>query len=156
MRIFIKALSVMVCLYCCNCERAADPKESAKSDTRDQVAKEEKPTVETYNQVTKNKEQKMAEISQVAAKHILVSSEQEANDLLERIKNVNDNLTFEEAAKKFSKCPSRVEGGDLGFFGRNMMVKEFETVAFNLNKGEISEPVQTQFGWHLIQVYDKK
>ena len=98
----------------------------------------------------------MAEVTQVAAKHILVESKWEAVDLLKRIKSVNDNLTFEEAAKKYSKCPSKAEGGDLGFFGKNMMVKEFETAAFALNEGEISEPVETQFGWHLIKVYGKK
>ena len=96
----------------------------------------------------------MAEASQVAAKHILVSTEQEAKDLLTKIRNGEE--TFEDAARKFSKCPSKMNGGDLGFFGKNMMVKEFETAAFALNVGEISEPVKTQFGWHLIKVYDKK
>ena len=154
MKLFIKTLSVMMCLCCCNCERPADQKTG--SGTQEQVAKEEKATVEARNQGIENKEQKMAEVTQVAAKHILVESKREAVDLLKRIKSVNDNLTFEEAAKKYSKCPSKAEGGDLGFFGKNMMVKEFETAAFALNEGEISEPVETQFGWHLIKVYGKK
>ncbi len=143
-----------MCLCCCNCKRAEDQK--AKPESREQVTEEEKTTVEALNQAVKNKEQKMAEVTQVAAKHILVESKQEAADLLKRIRNDNDNLTFEDAAKKYSKCPSKAEGGDLGFFGKNMMVKEFESAAFALNEGEISEPVETQFGWHLIKVYGKK
>ena len=156
MKIFIKTLSIIMCLYCCNCERSESQREASTPETREQVTKEENATVEAHNQVAKNKERKMAEVTQVAAKHILVESRQEAADLLKKIRNVNDNLTFEDAAKKYSKCPSKVEGGDLGFFGKNMMVKEFESAAFALNEGEISEPVETQFGWHLIKVYGKK
>ena len=154
MKVFIKTLSMIVCLCCCNCERAAD--EESRPETREQVSKEEKSTTEARNQVIKNREQKMAEVTQVAAKHILVESKQEATDLLKKIRDAKDGLTFEDAAKKYSKCPSKAEGGDLGFFGKNMMVKEFETAAFALNEGEISEPVETQFGWHLIKVYGKK
>ena len=132
----IRVLSTVACLcaFCCVC--------AVESEGGSQVQKSEK------------KENKMAEVSQVAAKHILVSTEQEAKDLLTKIRNGEE--TFEDAARKFSKCPSKMNGGDLGFFGKNMMVKEFETAAFALNVGEISEPVKTQFGWHLIKVYDKK
>lgn len=154
MKIFVKTLSMIMCLCCCNCERAADQK--AKPEAREQVNKKESATVEALNQKIESKEQKMTEVTQVAAKHILVGSQQEAADLLKRIRSDNDNLTFEDAAKKYSKCPSKAEGGDLGFFGKNMMVKEFESAAFALNEGEISEPVETQFGWHLIKVYGKK
>ncbi len=153
MKVFIKTLSMIMCLCCCNCERTADQK--AKPESREQVTKEESSTVEAHNKAIENKEKKMT-VTQVAAKHILVESKQEAADLLKRIRNDNDNLTFEDAAKKYSKCPSKAEGGDLGFFGKNMMVKEFESAAFALNEGEISEPVETQFGWHLIKVYGKK
>ena len=68
----------------------------------------------------------------------------------------NGEITFEDAAKKYSKCPSKANGGDLGYFGRGMMVKEFETEAFNGKIGAVSNPVKTQFGWHLIKVVDKK
>ena len=87
-----------------------------------------------------------------SAKHILV-------DTLDQIKKIKAEITngmsFEEAAKKYSKCPSASQGGDLGSFTRGKMVPEFEKVAFELKIGEISEPVKTQFGYHLIQL-DKK
>ncbi len=94
------------------------------------------------------------QFTQVRASHILVETEKEANDILNNVKN--GTISFEDAAKKFSKCPSGAQGGDLGYFGRGMMVKEFEDSAFATKKGEISAPVKTQFGWHLIKVIDKK
>ena len=91
--------------------------------------------------------------TEVRASHILVATEQEANNLREEIVNGKD---FAEAAAEYSKCPSGAAGGDLGYFGRGMMVKPFEDAAFELESGELSQPVQTQFGWHLIKVTDKK
>ncbi len=91
--------------------------------------------------------------TEVKASHILVETEQEALDLYNEIKN---GLSFEEAAMKNSLCPSGEAGGELGFFGRGMMVKPFEDAAFELPVGELSKPVRTQFGWHLILVTDKK
>lgn len=96
----------------------------------------------------------MAEIKEVSAKHILVAEESEAKNILEEIKA--NKISFEDAAKKYSKCPSGREGGDLGFFGRGMMVKEFEDAAFSMEKGQVSDPIKTQFGWHLIKVEDKR
>ncbi|MDV4152592.1 peptidylprolyl isomerase [Clostridium sp. AL.422] len=89
----------------------------------------------------------------VTAKHILV----EDKDLCEQIKRELDEneLSFEEAAAKYSTCPSKEEGGNLGSFGRGMMVPEFEEAAFNLDLNVVSEPVQTQFGYHLIKVEEK-
>lgn len=92
--------------------------------------------------------------TQVKASHILVATEDEAKKILEDIRA--GKMSFEDAAKKFSKCPSGAEGGDLGYFGRGMMIKEFEDAAFATAAGEISAPVKTQFGWHLIKVVDKK
>lgn len=89
----------------------------------------------------------------VRASHILVSTEDEAKDLYEKLQNGAD---FTELAMEHSQCPSKRDGGDLRFFGRGMMVKPFEDAAFNLEVGQISEPVQTQFGWHLIKLTDKK
>lgn len=94
------------------------------------------------------------DFKQVSAKHILVSSEKEALSLKTKIDN--GEVTFEEAAKKYSQCPSGQAGGDLGYFGRGMMVKPFEEAAFSADLNKVTNPVQTQFGWHLIKVVDKK
>lgn len=92
-------------------------------------------------------------VTEVKASHILVKTEQEALSLLEEIKA---GKSFAEAAQEVSMCPSGQNGGDLGYFGRGMMVKPFEDAAFALSElGEISQPVQTQFGWHLIQLTGK-
>jgi len=91
--------------------------------------------------------------TQVRASHILVETKKQASGLKNRIEGGED---FAQMAKQFSKCPSGQRGGDLGYFGRGQMVPEFETAAFNLPKGEISEPVETDFGWHIIKVTDKK
>ena len=89
----------------------------------------------------------------IRASHILVKTEEEAKKLLEEIKNGAD---FAKLASEHSICPSGRDGGDLRFFGRGMMVKPFEDAAFALKKGEVSEPVETQFGWHLIKLTDIK
>ncbi len=91
--------------------------------------------------------------TEIRASHILVKTEKEAMDLYNEIKN--GNVTFEDAAMENSLCPSGRVGGDLGFFGKGMMVKPFEDAAFSLETGDLSDPVQTQFGWHLIKVTDK-
>lgn len=88
--------------------------------------------------------------NEVRASHILVKTEDEAKKLLAEI---NSGKSFADAAKEVSMCPSGRDGGDLGFFRRGVMVKPFEDAAFELKEiGDISEPVQTQFGWHLIQL----
>ena len=92
--------------------------------------------------------------SQVKASHILVGRKSEAEALRQKI--IDGEITFEDAAKKYSQCPSREEGGDLGFFPRGVMAGPFEKAAFSLPVGEISQPVETRFGWHLIKVTDRK
>ncbi len=90
--------------------------------------------------------------TRVRAKHILVDTKAEAS----RIKaEIDDGASFDYYAQRYSKCPSGRNGGDLGYFGKGQMVKPFEDAAFNGEKGKVSEPVKTQFGWHLIQVVDK-
>lgn len=84
----------------------------------------------------------------VKALHILVDHEHEAQDL---IKKLNDGIKFQELAKDYSNCPSGQSGGSLGEFGKGQMVAPFETAAFSLNIDEVSEPVKTQFGYHLIK-----
>ena len=92
-------------------------------------------------------------VNEVRASHILVGSRKEADKILNKIRT---GARFEDLARKHSTCPSGRKGGDLGYFKRGMMVREFETVAFSLNPGEVSTPVQTQFGFHLIKVVDKR
>ena len=87
-------------------------------------------------------------MSTIQAKHILVEQSYEAEDLL---KKIAEGTEFAELAQKFSKCPSGQSGGDLGEFGKGQMVKPFEDAAFALEVNEVSQPVQTQFGYHLIQ-----
>lgn len=89
---------------------------------------------------------------EVHARHILVETEAEANDVAERLKKGEDFATL---AKEKSKDPG-AEGGDLGFFTRGQMVKPFEEAAFALDVGQISDPVQSPFGWHVIKVEEKR
>lgn len=84
----------------------------------------------------------------VRCSHILVESKGEAEELLARLKDGSD---FAKEAKALSKCPSGKSGGDLGHFGRGKMVKEFDAVAFDLDVGELSRVVKTQFGYHILK-----
>jgi peptidyl-prolyl cis-trans isomerase C len=95
----------------------------------------------------------MAPEEEVRARHILVTSEDEAKAVLAKLKGGAD---FGALAKEKSKDPGAAEGGDLGYFTKDQMVPEFAEVAFKLNKGQLSEPVKTQFGWHIIKVEDKR
>lgn len=90
----------------------------------------------------------------VSASHILVPTEEEARDIYERI--ASGNSTFEAEALEHSTCPSKANGGNLGEFGRGQMVPEFDKAVFEMKVGEItSEPVKTQFGYHLIKLNEK-
>lgn len=99
-----------------------------------------------------NSEQFISQPS-VKASHILVETEELAKEVASEIAS---GTSFEDAATKHSTCPSKERGGDLGFFSRGQMVPEFEDASFALEIGVLSEPVQTQFGYHLIKVSDKK
>lgn len=91
---------------------------------------------------------------EVHARHILVEDEAKAKDAAARVKKGED---FAKVAAELSKDPgSGKEGGDLGWFTKERMVPQFAEAAFKLQKGQISEPVQTQFGWHVIKVEDKR
>ncbi|HEY9744929.1 MAG TPA: peptidylprolyl isomerase [Oculatellaceae cyanobacterium] len=91
--------------------------------------------------------------NQVRASHLLVESQKMAEECRAEILA---GASFAEVAQRVSKCPSGARGGDLGYFGRGQMVPQFEKAAFELPVGEISQPVQTQFGWHLITVTDRQ
>lgn len=91
---------------------------------------------------------------EVQARHILVETEDKAKELKEKIKGGAD---FSVVAKENSKDPgSKDDGGNLGYFGHGQMVPQFEEVVFKLAKGDVSDPVKTQFGWHLIKIEDKR
>ena len=87
----------------------------------------------------------------VHCSHILVKTELEAKAILEQL---NKGESFAKIAISKSLCPSKRNGGDLGTFGRWQMVREFERVAFALQKGQLSQPVKTEFGWHIIKRLD--
>lgn len=87
------------------------------------------------------------------ASHILVATEEEAQNLIDQL---NDGADFVALAQEFSTGPSGPSGGALGWFGTGMMVPEFETAVAGLEAGEISAPVQTQFGWHVVKLNESR
>jgi peptidyl-prolyl cis-trans isomerase C len=90
---------------------------------------------------------------EVHARHILVETEDEAKAVKAELDKGAD---FADLAKKKSKDPGASDGGDLGFFTKEQMVPEFSEVAFKLNPGQVSDPVKSQFGWHIIKVEEKR
>ncbi|EOD01595.1 peptidylprolyl isomerase [Caldisalinibacter kiritimatiensis] len=114
-----------------------------------QVKVDEQEVIDYYEQ---NKE-RFKTPETVKASHILVKDENKVDEILNEL---NNGLSFEEAAEKYSSCPSKTNGGDLGYFSRGKMVPEFENAAFNMEKGEVKGPVKTQFGYHIIKLTDKK
>ncbi|MGE5503687.1 MAG: peptidylprolyl isomerase [Actinomycetota bacterium] len=103
---------------------------------------------------------------QIRAAHILLmykgsmrsQAERSKQEALESIENIRNELAmgadFGQMARQYSDCPSKEDGGDLGYFGRGAMVPEFEDAAFELERGEVSDVVETSFGFHLIQRTD--
>ncbi len=89
----------------------------------------------------------------VNASHILVDSEDKANEILAKINS--GEVSFEDAARENSTCPSKDNGGNLGEFTRGQMVPEFDEAVFSMEVGSVSEPVKTQFGYHLIKLISK-
>ncbi len=124
-------------------------KQYAVNKTIAGVGVEEKEAEEYYE----NNKTNFQTPESVRTKHILVDSEEEAKSIKAEI---DGGCVFEDAAKKYSKCPSKENGGDLGMFERGKMVPEFENAAFEMKVGDMSEPVKTQFGYHLIKVEDRK
>lgn len=115
------------------------------------VSVSDKDAEDYYNQ---NKSQFMSQET-VNASHILVDSEENALEILAKIKS--GEISFEDAAMESSSCPSKANGGNLGDFGRGQMVPEFDTAVFAMEVGEITDsPVKTQFGYHLIKLNSKK
>ena len=95
-----------------------------------------------------NKERK---VKKVQARHILIGKQELAEELKKRIDAGED---FSALAEEYSECPSKKRGGDLGWFGKGAMVRPFEVAAFSAAEGAVVGPVKTEFGWHLIYVYE--
>jgi peptidyl-prolyl cis-trans isomerase C len=110
-------------------------------------------TDEALHKVYDEAVKQMPSEEEVHARHILVATEGEAKEIEAQLKNGADFATL---AKEKSKDPGAADGGDLGYFTKDQMVPEFAGVAFKLDKGQISDPVKTQFGWHIIKVEDKR
>jgi peptidyl-prolyl cis-trans isomerase C len=102
-----------------------------------------------YEEATKQ----MAGEKEIHARHILVDTEDQAKAILAEIKKGGD---FAAIAKERSKDPGGANGGDLGYFTQDQMVPEFAQAAFKLEAGQLSDPVKTQFGWHIIKVEEKR
>lgn len=100
-----------------------------------------------------NSEEEVQQVEKVAAAHILV---RDAATAVMIKKELDKGGSFEYYAKKYSLCPSGQKGGYLGYFERGQMVPEFEHKAFSMEIGEISTPVRTNFGWHIIKLLDKQ
>ncbi|MDY6777211.1 MAG: peptidylprolyl isomerase [Candidatus Nanohaloarchaea archaeon] len=90
---------------------------------------------------------------EIRASHILVNDKQQAEQLKQALESGSD---FAELARNHSQGPSSENGGDLGYFGKGEMAKPFERAAFDLEVGEVSDPVKTEFGWHLIKKTDER
>src|SRR5438309_3472561 len=110
-------------------------------------------TDEAMKKVYEDASKQITGEQEVHARHILVETEDEAKAVAEELKKGAD---FAELAKKKSKDPGASDGGDLGFFTKDQMVPEFSTVAFALEPGKISDPVKSQFGWHIIKLEEKR
>src|SRR4029079_18916415 len=111
------------------------------------------PTDENMKKVYEDAAKQISGEQEVHARHILVETEDQAKKIEAELKKGAD---FAELAKKESKDPAASDGGDLGFFTKDQMVPEFSTAAFALEPGKISDPVKTQFGWHIIKVEEKR
>ncbi|SVD89275.1 uncharacterized protein METZ01_LOCUS442129 [marine metagenome] len=94
---------------------------------------------------------KERKVKKVQARHILVGTKELADEIK---KKIDDGEEFSKLAEEFSECPSKKRGGDLGWFGKGAMVRPFEVAAFSANEGEVVGPVKTEFGYHIIYVYE--
>ena len=110
-------------------------------------------TDEAFRKVYDEAVKTMTPQEEVRARHILVENEDEAKAIAEQIKGGAD---FAALAKEKSKDPGAADGGDLGYFTKDQMVPEFADVAFKMYPGQVSNPVKTQFGWHIIKLEDKR
>lgn len=110
-------------------------------------------TEEAMRKLYEESVSKLTPEEEVRARHILVDSEDKAKEVIAKLKAGGE---FAALAKEYSKDPGAAEGGDLGYFTKDQMVAEFADAAFKMKKGDISDPVKTQFGWHVIKLEDRR
>lgn len=118
---------------------------------RDEIA--DRVTEDKIREAYEKRLETMTQEPEVRARHILVKTEDEAEALL---RELSDGASFEDLARDKSTGPSGPQGGDLGYFVAGTMVPEFSEAAFSMEPGEVSAPVQTDFGWHVIKVEDRR
>lgn len=138
MNILLNILTLAICINYCDLLNATAP-----INQKDSTTQTEQKKIPEANKAT-----------QVSAKHILVDKLETAQKIKKDI--IENKISFEKAAETYSTCPSKNQGGDLGPFKRGQMVNEFEDVAFSLELEQISDPIKTDHGWHLIKVYDRE
>lgn len=133
--------------------------------TPDALAPFQKVTDQEIEAFYKANLESLKEKEQVKARHILIAVDEDASDakvaeakrkIESVLKQARAGKDFGKLAAKYSEGPSAPSGGDLGWFGKGMMVRKFEKAAFKLGKNQISNPVRTRFGWHIIKVEDRK
>ena len=112
-----------------------------------------KVTEAEIRKVYEQEAKKVKPVERVRARHILVSTKEEAEKVLKELKA---GAKFEDLARKYSKDGSKEFGGDLGYFTYEEMVPEFSKAVFALKVGEVSKPVKTDYGWHIIKLEDRK
>lgn len=123
-----------------------------KSYALNKLISDVKPTEEELKKYYEEHKEHFKQPETRTASHILVETKEQAEEAL---KSIEEGLSFEEAATKYSTCPSKEKGGNLGEFGRGQMIPEFENHAFAMEKGSISEPVKSEFGYHIIRLEEK-
>ncbi|MDR7870842.1 MAG: peptidylprolyl isomerase [Tissierellaceae bacterium] len=124
-----------------------------KSYALNKLIAHEDASIEELREFYDSHEEHFSKQESLVASHILVDEQDKANEIIQEI---NDGLSFEDAAKKYSSCPSKEVGGNLGEFSKGQMVPEFEEAAFSMEEGTVSEPIKTQFGYHIIKLNERK
>ncbi|TDJ52434.1 MAG: peptidylprolyl isomerase [Nitrospina sp.] len=92
-------------------------------------------------------------VKKIQARHILVAAKELAEEIKQKL---DDGAEFAKLAEQYSECPSKKRGGDLGWFGKGAMVRPFEVAAFSAQEGDVVGPLKTEFGWHLVYIYEIK
>ena len=134
-------------------QKPPEPKVATAAPAKPAVVRPPAPVRDAMKKVYDDAAKQITGEQEVHARHILVPTEEEAKAIKAELDKGAD---FAKLAKEKSKDPGAADGGDLGFFTKEQMVPEFSAVAFTLEPGKISDPVKSQFGWHIIKVEEKR